>query len=168
MKAPVYISHPLSTHSFLKKVLVLENAPTVTLAGGTNATGALHEGIYILTLRVTVDHTEEELEDNELGTGRPHRRFDPRHASTSVELKLVDKWIPDVGVRVNQAITTLSQAGEINADTKVVLTGVAGYAAPDTDPARIEGRWEVSGVEGLDLTNRNVAPLGMRTGSFDI
>jgi hypothetical protein len=136
---------------------VFENAPIISITGGSEG-GALHADIYDFTLQVT-DY--KQLESGSLQVGS-------RHASTSVSLTLVDLPIPDVSVSVNRAITAISEVGQINADTKIVLTGVvAGYNAAangqeETEMARIEGRWEVSvsGGNALDLTNQNIAPLG--------
>jgi hypothetical protein len=164
---------PTHTHSltlFLphkKKVLVFENTPTLPITGGTG-NKALHAGMYDFTLQVT-DY--KQLESGSL-------TFGSRHARTSVSLTLVDVPIPDVGVSVNRAITAISEAGQINVDTKIVLTGVVANfltevvthddaAAPQHDEAkivRIEGRWEVSvsgGMDALDLTNQDIAPLGI-------
>ena len=148
------LTHSLSCH---QKVLVFENTPTLPIAGGTE-NGALHAGIYDFTLQVT-DY--KQLESGSL-------KFGSRYASTSVSLTLVDVPIPDVGVSVNRAIMAISEAGQINRDTKIVLTGViARYDAAATRPeetklVRIEGRWEVSvsGVDALDLGNHDIAPLG--------
>jgi hypothetical protein len=151
------LTHSLSCH---QKMLVFENAPTLSITGGTEGGGALHAGVYDFTLQVT-DY--KQLESGSL-------QFGSRYASTSVSLTLVDLPIPDVGVSVNRAITTISEAGQINANTKIVLTGVvASYdaAAPRHDEAkivRIEGQWEVSvsgGVDALDLTNQDIAPIGI-------
>ncbi len=136
---------------------MFENTPTLPIAGGTE-NGALHAGIYDFTLQVT-DY--KQLESGSL-------KFGSRYASTSVSLTLVDVPIPDVGVSVNRAIMAISEAGQINRDTKIVLTGViARYDAAATRPeetklVRIEGRWEVSvsGVDALDLANHDIAPLG--------
>ena len=137
---------------------MFENAPTLPIAGGTED-GALHAGLYDFTLHVT-DYTKQ-LESGSL-------KFGSRYASTSVLLTLVDLPIPDVGVSVNRAITAISEAGQMNLNTKMVLMGVvASYDAPatrheDTKIVRTEGRWEVSvsGVNALDLTNEDIAPLG--------
>ncbi len=120
--------------------------------------GALHAGMYDFTLQVT-DY--KQLDSGSL-------KFGSRYASTSVSLTLVDVPIPDVGVSVNRAITAISEAGQICPGTKIVLAGVvATYDAAatrheETTAVRIEGRWEVSvsGVDALDLTNQDIAPLG--------
>jgi hypothetical protein len=144
-------------YSPLVKVLVFEDTPTLSITGGIQS-GALHAGIYDLRLRVT--------DYKQLPSGS--RKFGSRYASTSVSMTLFDLAIPDVGVNVNRAITTISEAGQINAGTKIVLTGVvAGYNAAatrqeETENVRIEARWEVSvsGVDSLDLANKDIAPLG--------
>jgi hypothetical protein len=141
------------------KVLVFENAPTLLITGGgTEEGGALHAGTYDFTLQVT---GYKQLESGSL-------QFGSRYASTSVSLTLVDLPIPDVVVSVNRAITAISEAGQINPNTKIVLTGVvtnydaAATRHEDTKSVRIEGQWEVSvsGGNALDLTNPNIAPLG--------
>ncbi len=144
-------------NSSLVKVLVFENTPTLSIAGGIQS-GALHAGVYDFTLQVT-DY--KQLQSGSL-------KFGSRYASTSVSLTLVDLQIPEVLLSVNRAITAISEVGQINADTKIVLTGVvARYDAAatlheETKIVRIEGRWEVSvsGVGYLDLANQDIAPLG--------
>jgi hypothetical protein len=147
MICPLTHSHALSCHT---KGLAFENTPTLPITGGTED-GALRAGMYDFTLQVT-DY--KQLESGSL-------KFGSRYASTSVSLTLVDLPIPDVGVSVNRAITAISEAGQINADTKIVLTGfVARY---DASATRIEGRWEVllsGGFDALDLANEDIAPLG--------
>ncbi len=136
---------------------MFENIPILHITGGTED-GALQAGIYDFALQVT-DY--KQLESGSL-------EFGSRYASTSVSLTLVDLPIPDVGVSLNRAITAISEVGQINAGSKIVLTGVVARdhaganRQEETENLRIEARWEVSvsGMDYLDLANQDIAPLG--------
>jgi hypothetical protein len=134
-------------HKTTREVLKFEDAPTVTLVAGALADGV----VYDFVLQVT------DYKGTQQGS---------RFATASVSLTVVASQIPDAGIRVNDAVTKISKTGQINADTKIVLTGVASNVPEASDSVRVEGEWEVSGVDGLDLSNVDVAPLGFQSPDF--
>jgi hypothetical protein len=135
------------------EVLTFGDVPRISLAEGS-----LAEGEYDLTLQVT-DYTEQE--DGNIVVGS-------RFAGAAVSLKMIELPIPDVSISANTAAMVVSKSGQINANSKIALTGIANNVAKASDTVRIEGVWEVSGVDGLDLTDVEVAPLGINSPEFVI
>jgi hypothetical protein len=135
------------------EVLAFGDVPRISLAEGS-----LAEGEYDFTLQVT-DYTEQE--DGTIVEGS-------RFAGAAVSLKMIELPIPDVSISANTAAMVVSKSGQINANSKIALTGIANNLAEASDIVRIEGVWEVSGVDGLDLTDVEVAPLGINLPEFVI
>ena len=117
------------------QVLTFEDAPEVRLTP-VDGVPPLAEGKYKFELQVT---DFQLLDDGNENIGS-------RFSSASVSLSMIELQIPDLGISVYEAVTTISKAGQINAETKVALTGVASSVPETSDTVRIDGMWEVSGV----------------------